>query len=93
MARRERFQRWKDALERNRNMTVYILLVLGGLCLLTGWGLLPQMVSTFVPVRAARCWLAESIDTIRSIADMAAISSGKVNSPAIDSQPRISPAH
>ena len=45
MARRERFQRWKDALERNRNMAVYILLVLGGLCLLTGWGLLPQMVS------------------------------------------------
>ena len=43
--RRERFKSWKDTLERNRNIVVYVLVLLGGLCVLVGWGLLPDVVS------------------------------------------------
>ena len=43
--RRERFKTWKDALEKNRNIVVYVLLLLGGLCALVSWGLLPDRVS------------------------------------------------
>lgn len=45
MARRERFQGWKDALEKNRGMVVYILAVAGALCAAVAWGLLPDVVS------------------------------------------------
>ena len=43
--RRERFKSWKDALEKNRNMVVYVLVMLGALCALVAWGLLPDVVS------------------------------------------------
>ena len=43
--RRERFKSWKDALENNRTMVVYVMLLLGGLCALAAWGLLPDVVS------------------------------------------------
>lgn len=45
MARRERFKSWKDALEKNRNMVLYVLILIGGMCLLTAWGLLPDVAS------------------------------------------------
>ena len=45
MARRERFQAWKDSLEKNRNLVVYTLAVVGALCAAVGWGLLPDQVS------------------------------------------------
>lgn len=45
VARRERFKSWKDALEKNRNMVVYVLALLGGMCLLAAWGLLPDVAS------------------------------------------------
>lgn len=43
--RRERFKSWKDALEKNRGMVVYVFGILGLLCAAVGWGLLPDMVS------------------------------------------------
>ena len=43
MARLERFKSWKDTLEKNRNMVLYVLVLLGGLCLITAWGLLPDV--------------------------------------------------
>ena len=43
--RRERFKTWKDALEKNRWIVVYIFGAIGALCTLVGWGLLPDMVS------------------------------------------------
>ena len=43
--RRERFKSWKDALATNRTMVVYMMVVLGGLCALVAWGLLPDIVS------------------------------------------------
>ena len=43
--RRERFKSWKDALEKNRNMVVYLLTVLGLLCSAVAWNLLPDAVS------------------------------------------------
>ena len=45
MARLERFKSWKDTLEKNRNMVLYVLVLLGGLCLITAWGLLPDVAS------------------------------------------------
>ncbi len=43
--RRERFKSWKDALEKNRGMVLYVFGTIGALCALVGWGLLPDMVS------------------------------------------------
>jgi len=43
--RRERFKSWKDALEKNRSMVVYVFGTIGVLCAVVGWGLLPDMVS------------------------------------------------
>ena len=43
--RRERFKSWKDALEKNRGMVLYVFGTAGVLCALVGWGLLPDMVS------------------------------------------------
>ena len=43
--RRERFKSWKDALEKNRNIVVYLLTVLGLLCAAVAWNLLPDVVS------------------------------------------------
>lgn len=43
--RRERFKSWKDALEKNRGMVLYVFGTAGVLCTLVGWGLLPDMVS------------------------------------------------
>jgi len=43
--RRERFKSWKDALEKNRGMVVYIFGAIGILCAVVGWGLLPDTVS------------------------------------------------
>lgn len=42
--RRERFQSWKDALEKNRGMVLYTFGTIGILCSLVAWGLLPDMV-------------------------------------------------
>ena len=43
--RRERFKSWKDALEKNRWVAVYVFASVGILCSLVAWGLLPDMVS------------------------------------------------
>ena len=43
--RRERFKSWKDGLEKNRNMVLYLFGTITVLCALVGWGLLPDMVS------------------------------------------------
>ena len=43
--RRERFKSWKDALEKNRNIVIYLLTVLGLLCAAVAWNLLPSKVS------------------------------------------------
>lgn len=43
--RRERFKSWKDGLEKNRGIVVYIFGAVTLLCTLVGWGLLPDMVS------------------------------------------------
>ena len=43
MAKREWFPRQRDALQRHRNLITYLLVVLGLLGALVGWGLLPDM--------------------------------------------------
>ena len=43
--RRERFKSWKDALEKNRGMVVYVFGTITALCALVAWGMLPDLVT------------------------------------------------
>ena len=43
--RRERFKTWKDALEKNRCMVVYVFGTITALCALVAWGMLPDLVT------------------------------------------------
>ena len=52
MAKREWFPRQRDALQRHRNLITYLLVVLGLLGALVGWGLLPDMVTIRPPTAA-----------------------------------------
>ena len=52
MAKREWFPRQRDALQRHRNLITYLLVVLGLLGALVGWGLLPDMVTIRPPAAA-----------------------------------------
>ena len=52
MAKREGFPRQRDALQRHRNLITYLLVVLGLLGALVGWGLLPDMVTIRPPTAA-----------------------------------------
>ena len=52
MAKREWFPRQRDALQRHRNLITYLLVVLGLLGALVGWGLLPDMVTIRPPSAA-----------------------------------------
>ena len=52
MAKREWFPRQRDALQRHRNLITYLLVVLGLLGALVGWGLLPYMVTIRPPTAA-----------------------------------------
>ena len=52
MAKREWFPRQRDALQRHRNLITYLLVVLGLLGALVGWGLLPDMVTISPPTAA-----------------------------------------
>ena len=52
MAKREWCPRQRDALQRHRNLITYLLVVLGLLGALVGWGLLPDMVTIRPPTAA-----------------------------------------
>ena len=52
MAKREWVPPQRDALQRHRNLITYLLVVLGLLGALVGWGLLPDMVTIRPPTAA-----------------------------------------